>query len=68
MHEQHPKLSQLRSIVAERALPDKSETMLTIILVKSSVLFADVSKAIYGLKVASESKVNVYVFICMWLY
>ena len=61
-NEQHPKLAQLRSIVAERALSleasgsGNSQTLLTVVLVKSTVSFADVSKAIYGLNVVVESR------------
>jgi len=56
-NEDHPKLSYLRSIVAERMLLNKDAMMLTIVLVKSSVSFADVSKAVYGLKISCENKV-----------
>ena len=55
-NQQHPKLLQLRAIVAQHSMPSgNGEGKLAIILVKSSVSFPDISKAVYGLSVACES-------------
>ena len=59
-NQQHPKMIQLRAMVAKHSKSSSEQgagkATLTIILVKSSVSFADVFKAIYGLKVSCESK------------
>lgn len=54
---QHPKLTKLASLVAAAAESFVAGVgSLTIILVRSSVSFPDVTKALYGLKVALENK------------
>ncbi len=54
---QHPKLTKLASLVAAAAESFVTGVgPLTIILVRSSVSFPDVTKALYGLKVALENK------------
>ena len=55
-NQQHPKLLHLRAMVAQHSEPsDNGEAKLAIILVKSSVSFPDISKAVYGLSVSCES-------------
>jgi hypothetical protein len=59
-NQQHPKLIQLRAMVAQHSRSSieqgEGKATLTIVLVKSSVSFPDISKAIYGLQVSCESK------------
>jgi hypothetical protein len=54
--ESHPKLAQLAAIVAQRAVVDREDVLLTVVLVRSSVSFGDVFEAIQGLKVEIQSK------------